>query len=201
MQLLSAKDKCSILHVSCQEAQVSAVSGRKWKSLYTFSALALSPHRAPPSSGGQGAAVGPLDNNILCPAEGCWTKIDKLPVERASVTFLSSEHLSYSPLYPSSQRCLATMNLRIMDSVLQIALRCVFYSFPNSYHFWRWGSYGGSLPPMKTFFLLEVNVSVVCGMAILDFGFHLSGQVPVKRVIYIYLSLNVPFSVNFRTFF
>lgn len=54
---------------------------------------------------------------------------------------------------------------------------------------------------MKTFFLLEVNVSVVCGMAILDFGFHLSGQVPVKRVIYIYLSLNVPFSVNFRTFF
>lgn len=48
---------------------------------------------------------------------------------------------------------------------------------------------GEASPLPRIFFLPAADLSVGQVMAILDFGFHLSGQVFVKRVTYIYFSM------------
>lgn len=74
---------------------------------------------------------------------------------QASGKFLSSEHLSSSPLYHSPQQSLAIMTLRIVESV-QATLRCVFCSLLNSQTAppLKMRMEGENIPSTKTFFFL-----------------------------------------------
>ena len=91
------------------------------------------------------------------------TKADKTPGGQASVMCLSSA--SPPPLYPRFQQSQTVLNLRIMASVFQTALRRASYSLLNPYPPLKMSKDGGSILSARMFFLLTEDLSVVHGLA------------------------------------